>query len=56
MSKQQKQIIFIELVIVFIVIWKYFDDSLTYRSVFVCTVLYGICMLGWFYLEKFGSK
>ena len=56
MSKQQKQIIFIELVIVFIVIWKYFDNSLTYKSVFVYTALYVVCMLSWFYFEKVGNK
>ena len=56
MSKHQKKIIFIELVIVFIVIWKYFDNSLTYESVFTYTALYVVCMLGWFYFEKFGNK
>ena len=53
MNKPQKQIIFIELIIVGLVIWRYLDDSLTFNSALIYTLLYVICMSGWFY---FGGK
>ena len=51
MNKSQKQIIFIELIIVGLVIWRYLDDSLTFNSVLTYTLLYITCMFGWFYFQ-----
>ena len=51
MNKPQKQIIFIELVIVGLVIWRYLEDSLTFNSALIYTSLYVICMFGWFYFR-----
>ena len=51
MNKPQKQIIFIELIIVGLVIWRYLDDSLTFNSALTYTLLYVICMFGWFYFR-----
>ena len=51
MNKPQKQIIFIELIIVGLVIWRYLEDSLTFNSALKYTLLYVICMLGWFYFR-----
>ena len=51
MNKPQKQIIFIELVIVGSVIWRYLENSLTFNSALTYTLLYVICMFGWFYFR-----
>ena len=51
MNKPQKQIIFIELIIVGLVIWRYLGDSLTFDSALTYTFLYVICMFGWFYFR-----
>ena len=51
MNKPQKQIIFIELIIVGLVIWRYLDNSLTFNSALAYTLLYVICMFGWFYFR-----
>ena len=51
MNKPQKQIIFIELIIVGMVIWRYLDDSLTFNSALTYTFLYVICMFGWFHFR-----
>ena len=51
MNKPQKQIIFIELIIVGLVIWRYLHDSLTFNSALTYTLLYLICMFGWFYFR-----
>ena len=48
MNKPQKQIIFIELIIVGLVIWGYLDDSLTFNSALIYTLSYVVCMFGWF--------
>ena len=48
MNKPQKQIIFIELTIVGLVIWGYLDDSLTFNSALIYTLSYVVCMFGWF--------
>ena len=42
----------IELVIVGLVIWRYLEDSLTFDSVLTYTLLYVICMFGWFYFRE----
>ena len=52
MNKPQKQIIFIELIIVGLVIWRYLDDSLSFNSALTYTLLYVICMFGWFYFRR----
>ena len=52
MNKPQKQIIFIELIIVGLVIWRYLDNSLTFNSALTYTLLYVICMFGWFYFRE----
>ena len=51
MNKPQKQIIFIELVIIGFVIWRYLDDNLTFNSTLIYTLSYVICMFGWFYFR-----
>ena len=51
MNKPQKQIIFIELIIVGLVIWGYLDDSLTFNSALIYTLSYVVCMFGWFYFR-----
>tara|TARA_Y100000768_G_scaffold385525_1_gene371821 strand:- start:569 stop:805 length:237 start_codon:yes stop_codon:yes gene_type:complete len=51
MNKPQKQIIFIELIIVGLVIWKYLDGSLIFNSAITYTLLYVVCMFGWFYFR-----
>ena len=51
MNKPQKQIIFIELIILGLVIWRFLDDSLTFNSALTYTLLYAICMFGWFYFR-----
>ncbi len=51
MNKPQKQIIFIELVIVGLVILRYLENSLTFNSALTYTLLYVICMFGWFYFR-----
>ena len=51
MNKPQKQIIFIELVIVGLVVWRYLENNLTFNSTLTYTLLYAICMSGWFYFR-----
>lgn len=51
MNRPQIQFIFIELIIVGLVIWRYFDKSLTFQSTIFYTILYMLCMIGWFWFR-----
>ena len=49
MNRAQKKIILIESVIIGLIIWRYFDKSLTFNYVLFYTLLYTLCMFSWFY-------
>ena len=51
-NNPQIQIIFIELIIVGLVIWRYLDDSLIFNSALTYTLSYVICIFGWFYFRE----
>ena len=49
--RSQIQIIFIEFIIVGLVLWQHFDKSLTFESTLFYTILYVLCMIGWFWFR-----
>ncbi|SVA87868.1 uncharacterized protein METZ01_LOCUS140722 [marine metagenome] len=51
MNKRQKQIIGIELVVVTLLLWRYYSDQLTFINTFVYTLIYILCMAGWYYFK-----
>ena len=51
MNKTQIQIICIEMVIIGLVLWRYFDKSLTLNYAISYTFFYLLCMIGWFYFQ-----
>jgi len=51
MNKRQKQIIGIELVVVTLLLWRYYSDQLTFINTFVYALIYIFCMAGWYYFK-----
>ena len=56
MNRTQIQIIYIEFIIIGLVLWQYFDKSLTFQSTIFYTILYVFCMTGWFGFEIILAK
>jgi len=51
MNKRQKQIIGIELVVVTLLLWRYYSNQLTLINTFVYAMIYILCMAGWYYFK-----
>jgi len=50
-NKTQKQIIGIEMVIITLLLWRFFIEQLTFQNAIFYVALYVICMIGWFYFK-----
>ncbi len=52
MNKIQKQLILVELIVISLLLWRYFNDQLTYENAILYVSIYVICMGGWFYFRN----
>ena len=51
MNKTQKNLIFIEIIVITILLWRYLTETLTMEETIIFTLIYVMCMFGWFYYK-----
>jgi len=51
MNKIQKQLVIVEVMVISLLLWRYYTDQLTVVNAFVYTSIYVLCMVGWFYFK-----
>ena len=51
MNKFQKQFILVEGIVVSLLLWRYYNNQLTFNNILLYTFIYVACMFGWFYFK-----
>ena len=51
MNKIQRQFVVVEVMVISLLLWRYYSDQLTIYNAMVYTFIYIACMLGWFYFK-----
>jgi len=52
MGDIQKQLIVIEVIVISLLLWRYFSDQLTFQNTIFYLSIYVVCMAGWFYFKE----
>ncbi len=51
MNKIQRKFIVVEVLVISLLFWRYHEDQLSFHNAALYTLIYTLCMIGWFYFK-----